>query len=272
MRWWIGVIALKTWVPTSAPASSARATIASSAAVCPTATRTPAATKRRTASSPPGSSGARVTIRRAPRPASTSRSTVAGVGRAQQVGLVGAGLLEAERKGPSRCTPARWPSSTRSASTSELSARSSSEAGDQAGEGRRRAVAGVEVPGGQDLVGVAAGVVVPAAAVHVGVDEAGDDPAAEAFGALVAVVGVHRGDPRRRGPPRRRRRGPRPGSRRARPGTVGRRRSPGQAKRRRRRGADGAPAAPGRARRTGSVARTGLPWPDTTRGPTWLTS
>ena len=35
----------------------------------------------------------------------------------------------------------------------------------------------------------------PAAAVHVGVDEAGDDPAAEPFGALVAVVGVHRGDP-----------------------------------------------------------------------------
>ncbi len=79
-RWAIGGIALNRCVATVAPASIASTVCAYVASVWPIAAMTPSSARSRTESRPPGSSVARVTIRAAPRAASTSLRTSAGSG------------------------------------------------------------------------------------------------------------------------------------------------------------------------------------------------
>ena len=95
-RWWSPRMALKRWVPTEAPASSASRATSYVASVWPIAATTPAAAMQRTASIPPGSSGARVTIRTAPSPAASRASTDAGSGSAREPGWWAPGAARAE--------------------------------------------------------------------------------------------------------------------------------------------------------------------------------
>ena len=114
-RWCRGGIALNRWVPTVAPRSTARQTCSYFASVCPTATTTPASTKRRIAHSLPGRSGASVTIRIASPPAASTASISAGSGSRMSVRSCApqrAGLSH----GPSRCMPATTPRRVASAS------------------------------------------------------------------------------------------------------------------------------------------------------------
>ena len=119
-RWWSGRIALKRWVPRRAPASRAARAWSYVASVWPIAASTPASTSRRTASMPPGSSGARVTIRTAPSPAARSASTDAGSGVASEPGWWA----------PERCGlshgPSRWMPASRPSCTSRASSRTAS--------------------------------------------------------------------------------------------------------------------------------------------------
>ena len=103
-RWCMGGMPLHACVSSVAPASNAARAVAASAPVWPTATRTPASAKLPIASSAPGSSGAIVTCRMRPSPASSSRSTAPGVGACSAAGSCAPRWLSA-RKGPSRWMP-----------------------------------------------------------------------------------------------------------------------------------------------------------------------
>ena len=120
-RWWSGRIALKRCVPRRAPASRAARDSSYVASVWPIAATTPASASWRTASIPPGSSGARVTMRTAPSPAARRAWTEAGSGWVSEPGWWAperCGLSQ----GPSRWMPASRPSCTSRASSRTASA------------------------------------------------------------------------------------------------------------------------------------------------------
>ncbi len=144
------------------------------ASVWPIAATTPAAESRRTASIPPGSSGARVTMRTAPSPAASSASTAAGSGDDSEPGLVRTGALRAEP----RSLEVHAGEQSVADELGELAdggGHPGGGVGDQAGGHRRGAVG--EVGGGHDLGGVRRTCVEggASAAVHVEVDEAGGE-------------------------------------------------------------------------------------------------
>ena len=99
-RWCGGGMPLKTWVPTVAPAATAARACSYVASVCPTATVTPAPTSSPIASIAPGNSGAMVTIRTVPRPASTSRRSSSVEGSRRYAGFC-APQRACDRYGPS---------------------------------------------------------------------------------------------------------------------------------------------------------------------------
>ena len=124
-RWWMPGIALNTCVTSVAPASKAARATCSSASVCPIATTTPAAAKRRTASSAPGSSGAMVIWLMRPAPAASRRSIVSASGSWRNSGAW-APRRPMARNGPSRCAPTTVGSLAASSATVESDASTSS--------------------------------------------------------------------------------------------------------------------------------------------------
>jgi hypothetical protein len=87
-----------------APPLAASATCRAVASLCPTLTRTPASVSLVMAARAPSRSGASVTSRSTPRPASSRSSTAAGLGSVIQASLW-APLRAGEMNGPSACTP-----------------------------------------------------------------------------------------------------------------------------------------------------------------------
>ena len=168
-------IALNRWVPTVAPASSAARASSYVASVWPIAATTPAAVSRRIASSPPGSSGARVTIRRCPRGRSSSRVDVAGSGSVSSAGSC-APACAAASQGPSRWMPASTPvGDQRSELAQRRGSSASTRVGDQAGHDRRGAVGQVGRDHGAPRRRTPVVERRAAAAVHVRVDEPGHE-------------------------------------------------------------------------------------------------
>ena len=124
-RWCRGRMPLNRWVACVAPASMAARVTSAVASVCPTATVTPARLAASISRVAPGSSGARVMIRRWPRAAACRRSKAA-ISGAIMCRRSWAPRRAGERNGPSRCRPATTPASARSASRAARASSSAS--------------------------------------------------------------------------------------------------------------------------------------------------
>ncbi len=186
-RWPIAGMALSACVSRVAPRAIASRVRAKSASVCPRATRMPRAARAAIASSAPGSSGASVTWRIRPGSADSTRSTKRSSGtRGRRDRALRA--ARARGRGPRGGRRGCRDRPPRDLDPVELTPQDLEGGGDEAHERGRGAVATVGGDAGRDGIRpVVEGV--PAAAVHVQVDQAGGERRPVEVDVLVGVRG-----------------------------------------------------------------------------------